>query len=164
MPVPWPWMSLTFQASGAALLGPVQLVSEGQAFSLTQQNSPRVGRELADSMGPVEGAGWRPEPGPGTLDPVGWKVGWHVEPRGAGGRSAASAWRGPLEKVSPVRLGWELIGVVNWDVWGLDIPKPSRGHSARRKGGRGRWGEARCCVYLCACAGGSWTAVRAAFI
>lgn len=32
MPVPRTWTSLTFRAAGAALLGPVQLVSRGQGF------------------------------------------------------------------------------------------------------------------------------------
>lgn len=90
-------MSLTFRAAGAGLLGPVQLVSGGQDFSLTQQNSPGVGMELAGSMGPVEGAGRCPEPVPGTLGPVGQNVGWHVGP--ALGGSAASGWRSPLEEV-----------------------------------------------------------------
>lgn len=96
VPGPWTWKSLTFQAAGAALLGPVQLVPGGQGFGLTQQSSPRVRTELADSMGPVEGAGWRPELAPGILDPAGQKVGCHVGPafRGVGG-SAASATRTP---------------------------------------------------------------------
>lgn len=40
VPVPWTWKSLTFRAAGAGLLGPVQLMSGGQGFGLTQQNSP----------------------------------------------------------------------------------------------------------------------------
>lgn len=89
--------------SRAALLGPVQLVSRGQAFGLTQQNSPRVGMELADGMGPVEGVGWCPEPAPGILDPVGWKMGWHVGPALVG--FAASTLKGPLEEVCRL-WGW----------------------------------------------------------
>lgn len=78
--VPWAWRSLTFQAAGAALLGPIQLVSRRQSFDLTQQNSPRAGTELADSMGPVEGAGLCPELAPGIPGPVGWKVGGCIRP------------------------------------------------------------------------------------
>lgn len=138
VPVPWTWKSLTFRTAGAGLLGPVQLISGGQGFGLTQHNSPRVGTELADCMGPVEGAGQRPELAPGILDPVGWKVGWHVGP--APGALQLLPGRGPWERCVTCGAGLEA-GRYRGCVWG---------RSTRGEGGQSR-GEKRCAVCVPTC-------------
>lgn len=77
VPVPWTWRSLTLQAVGAALLGPVQFVSGGQGFV----SPSRIPRGLKQSW-QIAWDLWKGLDGTQSLclhsRPVGGKVGWCI--------------------------------------------------------------------------------------
>lgn len=100
--------------------------------------------ELADSMGPVEGAGQCPEPTPGILDPVG--LGGGLACRDSSGGLWSPLLEGPLEEVSLL----ELTCITSWNVWGIDIFLSWSVWGCSTSGGGGASGGKHCalCTYV----------------
>lgn len=133
------------QAAGGSPAGLCPTCLWRARLCLTQQNSPRVGAELADRMRPVEGTGECPASMPAfpTLDR---KVGWLG---GCSGRLGSFYLEGALGKgMSPGVVGpaTELYGGLGClGNWYIHV----REHVGLQRGGRGSWGASRSLVAVC---------------
>lgn len=153
VPVPWTWKSLTFQAAGAAWLGPVQLVSGGQGLGLTQQDpqgSEQSWQAARDLWKGLDGAQcW-------LLEFWTQLVGMWAGMSGLLGGALQLPPGRARGKVSPVGLGWEPTCMVT--MWGRQAVEGREGPEWRSsllrghlRAGGSRTGHRNSCLICVPC-------------